>query len=135
MAGFVHGKDGSITVDSDDLSAFVNNVTLNRAADAHDVTTYGNDSHRKFGGLFDGSITLDGIFENGTTSPRDTLNGALGTVVTIQWRPEGAGSGLANYAFDALVQSYVETAPVADMITWSATLEIDDDVTESEQSA
>lgn len=135
MAGFVHGKDGAITVNSVNLSAFTNNVVLNRSADAHDVTSYGNDSHRKFGGLFDGSVTLDGIFENGASgTPRTALNSALGTVVAVLWHPEGAGTGNAEYTFNALVQSYVETAPVADMITWSATLEIDGDVTEGEDT-
>jgi hypothetical protein len=57
----------------------------------------------------------------------------LGTVVAFEWRPEGTGAGLPESTGNVLVQSYDETAPVADMISWTSTLETDGDVTVADQ--
>lgn len=130
---FSHGKDSVFKLNAVDLSAFVNNVSFEHNADSHDVTTYGNDSHRKFGGLFDGSMTVDGIYDNGATGPRATIRPLVGTVTTFEWQPEGTGAGKPSITGSVLVQAYNETAPVADMVSWSSSLERDGDWAEADQ--
>lgn len=130
---FTHGKDTFISLDADDLSAFSNNVEFNRSADSHDVTTFGNDSHRKQGGLFDGTATITGVYDNGATGPRAVIVPLLGTVVALVHRPEGTGAGLPQDTANVLVMSYNETSPVADMVTWECELEFDGDVTTVDQ--
>jgi hypothetical protein len=133
---WIHGKDTVITVATADLSTYTDSSELNRTADSHDVTTYGNDSHRKEGGLFDGKFTMSGTYDNtAVTGPRAKLEPLLGTVAAIVRQPEGAGAGKAQDSFDALMVSYVETSPVADMVKWSAEFEIDGDVDSAVQGA
>ena len=48
--------------------------------------------------------------------------------MAFQWRPEGTGTGLAQYAGSVLVQNYVEEAAVAEIVRWTAALEIDGDL-------
>lgn len=131
---FVHGKGTAFMVDSVDLSAFINNVAEKRSADSHDTTTFGQTGHTYQGGLTDGTYTLTGTYDNGASAtPKVTLEGALGTVVDFEYDEE-TGTGKSSTTGDVLVTAYEETAPVADMITWSSTLQISGTVTVGAQS-
>jgi hypothetical protein len=132
---FVHGKNTVITVATTDLSEYTDSSELGRKADSHDVTTYGNDAHRKAGGLLDGSFKMSGTYDNtAMTGPRAKLEPLLGTICAVVRQPEGAGSGKAQDSFDALLVDFTETSPVADMVKWSAEFEIDGDVDSAAQS-
>lgn len=130
-----HGKDTVIKVGADDISTYADSSELNRTADSHDTTTYGNDSHRKSGGLLDGKFTMSGTYDTTeTTGPRAVLQPLLGTTPTIIRQVEGTGSGKPQDSFAALMVSYVETSPTADMVKWSAEFELDGDVDSTPQT-
>jgi hypothetical protein len=131
---FVHGKDTYISLAGSDLSAFTNTSELSRSADSHDVTTYGKSSHVYAGGLLDGKASMAGVYDNGATGPRDTIEPLIGTVVTLIRRPEGTGSGKPQDSVSVLVVGYVETNPVADMVKWSAELQCSDEITSTNQA-
>lgn len=116
----VHGKKTVVTIDGDDLSAFMNTSELTREADEHDTSTYGPDDADYEGGLRRGQFTCGGFFDTSVTGPRATLMGKEGTRMPIVRKPAGTGTGLPNEAFTGLLTKYVETNPVADFITWSA---------------
>lgn len=130
----VHGKVTFVSLNGVDLSAFSNNVEFTRTGDSHDVTTFGKNAHVKQGGLLDGTVTLTGFYDTVTGGPRAVIEPLIGTVVPLVHRPEGTGSGKPQDTVDVLVQSYVETSPVADYVTWSADLELSDDVVSTAQS-
>ena len=131
---FVHGKNTYISVSANNLSTYANTSGFTRGADEHDVTTYGKDDHVVAGGLGTGSFTMGGTYDNsGSASPRAVLEPLVGTVVTIVRRPEGTGVGKPQQSFSALLKSYVETSPVADMIAWSADFTKSDAVTRTTQ--
>lgn len=122
---FRHGKDTKITLNAADLSAFTNTSELTEASDSHDVTAYGNQQHRYFGGLKDGTASMGGIYDDGATpAPAAVIPPLIGTTVTLVRQPEGLGSGKPTDTVTVLVLNYVETAPVADMITWSCALQL-----------
>jgi len=131
---FIHGKNTVITLDSNDLSAFVTSSEFSRSADSHDVTTYGKDSKVYQGGLLDATFSMEGIYDNGATGPRDVIEPLIGTNVTLVRQPEGAGTGLPEDSVDVLVTSYVESSPVDDMVTWSCECQPSDDITSSDQA-
>jgi hypothetical protein len=125
---FIHGKGSVVLLDGDPLSAFANNSGVELSADSHDVTTYGKNSHVFQGGLKAGTTTISGIYDStASTGPRAVIAPLIGTVVPFTWRPEGSGVGKPQTVVDVLVGKYVETAPVADMITWSCDLQHSDD--------
>jgi hypothetical protein len=130
-----HGKRTVIKVGAADLSTYTNASELERTADSHDTTTYGNDAHRYNGGLLDGKFKMSGLYDNTAVSgPRAVLEpllGVDGTVVTRQ--PEGTGVGKAQDVFSAVLNTYVESNPVADMVTWSAEWSVDGDVNSAPQ--
>ncbi len=132
--GWQHGRHTEITVGGVDISAWTNTSELERTADSHDVTGYGKNSHVYEGGLKDGKFTCGGVYDNtADTGPHDVLNPLVGTVAEIVRKVEGTGTGKPTQTFDGLLVSYVETAPVADMVTWSAEFTVSDDVAETAQ--
>lgn len=131
---FVHGKDTYISLNAADLSAFTNTSELGRTSDKHDVTTYGKTSHVYVGGLLDGAASMGGIYDNTATGPRDIIEPLIGTTVTLVRRPEGTGSGRPQDSVTVLVEEYVETNPVADMVTWSCKLQCSDEIASTNQA-
>lgn len=132
---FVHGKNTSVTVDSNDLSAFTNTSEFNPTADSHDTSTYGVDGHVFRAGLTNGTFTMGGIYDNtASTGPRAVLQPLIGQdPVTVVRQPEGAGSGLPQDSFSAQLTSYTETNPVADMVSWSADFQVSGSVDSTPQ--
>lgn len=131
---FVHGKDGYLSVDANDLSAFCDSVEFSRSADSHDTTTFGQDGHTYQGGLTDGTASIGGTYDDGASGPKTVLEPLIGTVVDAVYRPEGTGTGKPEQTFDVLVTSYSDSVAVADMIKWKAELQISGAVTTATQS-
>lgn len=131
---FVHGKNTYVSLGGDDLSAYTNTSNLERNADSHDVTTYGKNSHVFAGGLKSGTASMGGIYDSGAGGPRATIEPLVGTVVELIRRPEGTGTGKPQQAVDVLVTKYVETNPVADMVTWSVEFQLSDDIADTTQA-
>lgn len=132
---FVHGKNTVIILDGDDLSAFTRTSSLERGADKHDVTTYGKNDHVFAGGLGMNAFSMGGIYDNtASTGPRGVIEPLVGTVVTLVRRPEGTGVGKPQDSVSVLVEKYVETNPVDDMVTWTADLQPSDAVTSTTQA-
>jgi len=134
MATTTLGADAVFMLDGDVLSDFIDTVTFTKSADSLDVTTFGNGGHRKRGGLTDGTIAIGGVYDTTSSGPHDVVQPLIGTVVTFAWRPEGTGTGLPAVTGSVLVQNYVESSPVAEIVRWTANLEIDGDVTAANQS-
>lgn len=122
----VHSKKQVIIINGVDLSLSVNNRQGEESSDTHDVTGYGVDAHLFAVGLDNGKGTISGFYDSTAgTGPRAVLKAirALRAPVTFISRPEGTGSGLPQDSVTVIVEKYTETAPVADMITWSADLQ------------
>jgi len=133
---FVHGKSTFVSLDGDNLSTFTNTSELAQEADSHDVTCYGKNSHVFAGGLKGGKATMGGTYDNtAVTGPRAVIKPLIGTVVELIRQPEGVGAGKPQDMVDVLVTSYVETNPVADMVTWSCEMQLSDDVDSTAQAA
>lgn len=133
MATTTLGADAVFLLDAADISGFIDTVQITESADSLDVTTFGNNGHRKRGGLTDGSISIGGVYDTTASGPHDDIQPLIGTIVAFDWRPEGTGAGLPKLTGSVLVQNYVESAPVADIVRWTAALEIDGDTTAANQ--
>jgi hypothetical protein len=57
----------------------------------------------------------------------------VGTNATITRKPEGTGVGKPLETFDAVLEQYVETNPVADFIKWSAKFTVSDAIATTTQ--
>lgn len=130
---FVHGKNTFISLGGSDISPYTNTSEFGRKSDKHDVTCYGQENHVYAGGLGDGSATAGGTYDNTAGGPRDVIEPLIGTTVTLIRRIEGTGAGRPQDSVSVLIEEYVETAPVADMVTWSVTMQPSGAVTSTDQ--
>jgi len=131
-----HGKSTVVKMGTSDISPYTKSSEITRKADIHDVTCYGAVGHTKHGGLLDGTVKLDGFYDNtAVTGPRIVLEPLIGTSVQFTRQLEGAGSGKPQDIATVIVADYTETSPCDGMVTWSATLEISGDVNSTAQSA
>lgn len=131
---FVHASGVVSSIDGDDLSVYSNNVTFSRTADTHDVTTFGKTSKVYAPGLKDGTATVEGIYDNtANTGPGAIFRPLVGAAaVELVYKPEGAtGAGKPIATVDVLVTSYEESSAVADMIAWSAELQMSDGIADT----
>lgn len=130
-----HGSKTVVKVGADDLSQYTNASELTVGADNHDTTTYGNTAHRYQGGLKDSKFTMSGLYDTTAgTGPRAVLHGHEGETLSITRQTEGTGAGKPQDVFDAVLTSYVESNPVADMVTWSSEWVVDGEVVSTPQT-
>jgi hypothetical protein len=117
--GVVHGKGVVVSVATEDLSVYGTSCEYELKADSHDVTTFGNDYKVFAGGLKESSMKIEGIYDDTeTTGPRAVLEALVGTITEMTYKPEGTTGPTRTW--DCLLTTYTETAPVADMIKFSA---------------
>jgi hypothetical protein len=76
---------------------------------------------------------MGGIYDNTAIGPRDVIRPLVGSVVPLIRQPEGAGTGKAQDVVNVLVLNYVETNPVADMVTWTCSMQLSDDINAADQ--
>jgi len=125
---FVHGKGTVISADAKDLSVYGTSCEYELKAEAHDVTTFGNDYKVFSGGLKESSMKIEGQYDDTETDgPRAVLEGNLGEITELIYKPEGAGG--VTRTFDGILTQYTETAPVADMIKFEAQFQGSGEVT------
>jgi hypothetical protein len=133
---FRHGKDTVVKLNAVDLSAFTNSTSFGDETEAHDTTTYGRDRKTYHAGLGDGKITIGGVYDDGAAGPRGTIKPlkAAGTAVTFLFQPEGTGAGKAQSSVSVIIISFNESAPVADMISWTCELQMTGVLNEADQA-
>lgn len=118
---FVHGKGVVVSIDANDMSVYSTSCEYELKADAHDVTTFGHDNKVFAGGLKESSMKIEGTYDDtATTGPRAALEPLVGTVTEMIYSPEGTGATKPTRTWDCLCTTYTETAPVSDMIKFSA---------------
>lgn len=133
MADKVHGSKQVILFGGDDVR--VDNSQLDRGGDQHDTTLSGDDDHVVSPGLGKGKFTCSGIYDKTAgTGPQAVIKPLINTIVTMTRRPAGTGAGLPQEVFDAHLENYVETAPVADYVKWSVDMTVSGPVDDADQS-
>lgn len=133
MATTTLGEASVLLVNAVDISQYLDTVTFTTSGDVLDISTFTFTGHRKRGGLTNGNIAIGGVYDTTTGGPHDVLFPLLNTVVAFDWRPEGTGVGKPKTTGSVLVSTYVESAPVADIVRWTSTLEIDGAFTTTNQ--
>jgi hypothetical protein len=123
-----HGKTQFVSVGGIDISPYCSACNYGRTADSHDVTTFGKNTHVYHPGLTDGTVTLEGFYEDVTVTgaPDLVFRPRLGQTVPSVFihGPQGNSGGSPKETVDVNVTSYEKSSPVADMITWTAELQL-----------
>jgi hypothetical protein len=129
-----HGKLTVVKLNAIDISAFTDSTTFEREADEHDSTCYGVDDKEVVGGLKGGKVTIGGKYMTGATGPGTVIESLLGTKVAFIYQSEGTGTGKPQRSATVLVKSYNQSAPVADIVRWTAELTISGSISTTAQA-
>lgn len=134
----IHGKDSYFGVEDSagttlrNLTPYINSIDFNQENDTHDDTTMGQEGHTFRAGLTNGSITISGVWDKtATTGSNTVLQSLVGleTTVGFEYGPEGNTAGMVKKSGECVLSSYAESAPVADLVTFTASFQISGSVT------
>lgn len=135
----IHGKDAAFLIEDSaastlrDISSQLTSISFSRSNDNHDTTTFGKEGHTFSNGLTNGTITLEGFWDKtATTGSATVLDSLVGLdALTVGWEygPEGSTSTNVKYSGECVLSSLDFSEPVADLVTFTCTLQISGDVT------
>jgi hypothetical protein len=130
---FTHGRNAAVYLGDSagtqrNLTPFVDSVDVSWDADASETTVLGVAGRTYIQGLYTGTISLSGKWDNaGTATPDQWLSGLItaGTV-TPAWvyAPGGSASGRPFESGSGVVTNYTVAVPVDDVVTWSASVQV-----------
>lgn len=132
---FRHGSKAQITINSVDLSAFSDNLSLDLTPETADTTGFGSTWRTHLPGLIGASLSVSGSYDpTATTGPAAAITDCLAAqasagYVAVVDKPGGTASGQRTSTFNAILSNYNETSTVDDKTTWSAELTITGAVT------
>ena len=132
---FRHGSKAQITINSVDLSAYSDNLSLDITPETADTTGFGSTWRTHIPGLIGATLSVSGSYDPTETSgPADAILDAItaqntaGYVAVVD-KPGGTATGQRTNSFNAIVSGYNETSAVDDKVTWSAELTVTGAVT------
>lgn len=131
---FRHGKNAVLKLDNSagtlvDLSAYLDEISMPRSVETGETTTFNGTSAKTYiTGLSDATISLGGKFDSTADAHFTGILTALlaGTIdsVSFEYGKEGSTAGRVKYSGEALLTSYEISSPVADVVTFSAELQV-----------
>jgi hypothetical protein len=122
---FRHGSNAAISVSANLLTAYCDNVSLQRTRDTAETTPFGVSDKTHIQGLLSGSLSVSGNYDPTiTVGPAAVLEGALtgAAAVACIYYPGGNTTGQRSHTFSGIVTEYNETSVTSDKVTFSATI-------------
>lgn len=105
------------------MSGLLNQITLNRSAEAPDVTGFGNDNRERLSnGIKDWELTFAAFFSTGANEVDQVLNGILGGSTLFKFGPTGSSSGCVMYTACGVLSEYSADFNVEGAATVSGTV-------------
>lgn len=133
-----HGKDSYFAVEDGvgstlrAISPYITSVNFNQGNDQHDNTTQGAQGHTAQNGLTNGSIVVNGLYDKTAVTGSDTvLQSLIGIEATVgfEFGPEGNANGMTKKSGECNLETYALSAPVADLVAFTANFNISGSVT------
>ncbi|MGI8425547.1 MAG: phage tail tube protein [Actinomycetota bacterium] len=135
-----HGKDQFLQVEDTgaailrDLSPFLDNSDFDRQVDMSDSTTVGLEDKTSIPGLSGASIELGGKYDDTAVSGPDVvLGGVIASKVRVafEYGPLGNTTGKPKYTGECYVERFRISAPLENVVKFTATLRVDGPPTRS----
>lgn len=113
-----------------DISAYVDSIGgIANTTDMLETTTFGSTSKSYVGGLRNGdTISVSGKWDATLNTQVTALLGAT-TTSTFEYHPAGTTAGTPKVSGECLVSNYEVSSSVADLVTFTISLQITGNVT------
>jgi hypothetical protein len=126
---FRHGKNAALTINTKDLSTFMDNLDIAFDLDTADTTAFGATWKSSIAGVPSGKVDFSGYYDpTATTGPGAVLFPLVtaGTAVTALVYPGGTASGQTLYTITTgcIVTSYSESSAVGGVVAFKASCDI-----------
>lgn len=128
----VQGFNGHFELTAHDMSPYLDTITFQRGNDVIDITTFGQTAHVFAAALMNGKITLAGLWDvTAVVGSQTLLSPLVGNLVgtTFIYGPAGSTTGKVKYSGTIILDDYTESVPVADIVKFTASLQISGAVT------
>lgn len=130
---FRHGKSTRILIGSTDLSSFFRDTSQSTSIETAETTTYGAAGASKtfVTGLVDSTVSLSGLFADGTGEADDIISTALGSDADIVFtvaQDGGLTVGRRCLLGQAIETKYDISSPVGDVVSTSLDLQSDGEI-------
>ena len=106
MADEVVFSNAKFAVNELDLSAYVTDITLNRASESQDVSVMGTGTRKHKGGVYDWSIDVAFMYDQSTTGPEARLWGLEGVTACVEYRPVNACTSANNPEYSGIATMF-----------------------------
>lgn len=129
---FVHGKDSYFMLNAVELTTFITDVSFNQSVDVAETSTMGGEAKSYLAGMSDSTISISGRYDSTvTTGPDAVLSVQVGADAVVAWifGPEGGTTGKEKYNGNCILTSYNMTAPVADIVAFTAEFQVSGAIT------
>lgn len=126
------GKSSQLTINTKDISPYVTDVSFEQDNDVLDTTCYGSTNHTYVAALVDAKMTVQGLWDKTALVGSHTVfQSMVGTAAgyAFVWGPEGSTTGNVKHSGTAILESYTESSPVADLVKFTATLRVSGAIT------
>lgn len=136
---FVHGKGTVFKIDNaagtlQTLTTYVDSVDISHTVDTAETTTMGAEAKTYLSGQSDGTLNVSGKYDStASTGPDVVLQGLVGleTTSTFEVGPEGSSAGKIKYTGECFLTSYAISAPVGDVVSFSADFQVTGAITKT----
>ena len=131
--GFGRGGKGKLLVDNAagtpvDLTAYIDGVDWGDfETETLDTTVFGTEGGKTFvPGLSESGVSCKGKYDTAVTTGPDAIFRAIRGIgpLTVEWQPEGAGTGKPYRRVEAILEKYAASAPVGEIITFAASWKV-----------
>ena len=126
---FRHGRNASLTINTKDLSTYMDNLDISFDVPTADTTAFGASWSSALAGIPSGKLEFGGFYDpTVTVSPGAVLFPLItaGTAVTALVYPGGTVTPqeLWTITSGVIVTSYAESSPVGGAVSWKASADI-----------
>jgi hypothetical protein len=124
-----HGKAAALTLNTKDLSTFMENLDISFDVDQADTTAFGSTWKSSISGIPSGKLEFSGFYDPTAVSGPGAVLFPLvtaGTATTALVYPGGTASGQVLYTITSgcIVTSYSESSSVGGVVAFKASCDI-----------
>lgn len=125
-----HGKEGKVYVNGYDLSTFLKSVGIAAKADTAETSTFGTGDKAFLGGMREGTLSAEGIFDGAVSAVDGVLGSAFVAGSAYHWAVMQQGDEFGKIArlVSAIDSSYETTSPLDDVTNIAAEAQVSDGI-------
>jgi len=124
---FLHGKSAAVLHGVNNLSSFLNDVSVTQDVETAETTVFGASAKTYIVGLKDATISASGMFDGDSGAVDAVLVSSIGsdTLAPVIVAPSGLTGNERAYLLQAKTTSYDVSAPVSDVVSVSLDAQAD----------